>query len=144
MKMNMSRLAAAALSATCALILTHPSLAFAHEGHSHGGATNVVIPETADGIFADIQKHHAVITAAVTGKNLKAVHDHAEIMTALAKALPEKVPEEKKERVQGSANNMIKLLDTLHHAADDGNQPRAGIELKKLDGVVTFLEKQLK
>ena len=126
---------------TCALML-HLPMASAHQGHGHG-AVDVPIPATAEAVLAEIQKHHTTMTAAVTGKNLKAVHDHAETMTALARALPEKVSAEKKERVQGSTNNMIKLLDTLHHAADAGNQPRAGIELKKLDAVVTGLEKQL-
>ena len=126
---------------TCAVMLMPAPAASAHEGH---GAVNIAVPETAEGVLAEIQKQHAAITAAVTGKNLKAVHDHAETMTALARALPEKVDEEKKERVQGSASNMIKLLDTLHHAADAGNQPRAGIELKKLDAVVAAIDKLLK
>ena len=65
-------------------------------------------------------------------------------MTALAKALPAKVAEEKKPVVERTTENMVNLLDTLHHAADDGDQPRSGIELKKLDGAVTNLEKQLK
>lgn len=114
----------------------------AHEGHDHGSPTSV--PETAEAIMQEIQKHHGQITTAVTAKNLKDVHQHAEALTALAKALPDKVSEEKKARVQGSANNMAKLVDTLHHAADDGDQPRAGIELKKLDGVIMALEKQLR
>ena len=129
-------------SATCALMLLAPPAASAHEGHGHG-AVDIAVPETAEGVLAEIHKQHAAITTAVTGKNLKAVHDHAEIMTALARALPDKVDAEKKERVQGSATNMIKLLDTLHHAADAGNQPRSGIELKKLDGVVAAVEKLL-
>ena len=131
----------ASLTAT-ALILAAAPAALGHEGHGHGAA-QVAIPETAAGVVTEIQKHHAAITAAVTGKNLKAVHDLAETMTALAKALPDKVPAENKERVQGSTSNMTKMLDTLHHAADAGNQPRAGIELKKLDAVVAALEKQV-
>ena len=139
----MKPLALAIAFTTCAVLFTQTQVAFGHEGHSHGAATNVPIPETAQGVLQEIQKQHAALTEAVTGKNLKAVHDLAETMTALAKALPEKVPDEKKERVQGSINNMTKMLDTLHHAADAGNQPRAGIELKKLDAVVAALEKQL-
>lgn len=125
-----------------ALVFMAAAAAMGHEGHGHGAA-QVAIPETAAGVVAEIQKHHGAITAAVTGKNLKAVHDLAETMTALAKALPDKVPVEKKERVQGSTTTMTKMLDTLHHAADAGNQPRAGIELKKLDAVVAALEKQV-
>ncbi len=133
----------AAIAAAAALLVVQPHAALAHEGHSHG-ASNVAIPETADGILAELQKHHAAMTAAVTGKNLKAVHDLSETMTALARALPDKAATDKKETVQRSTNNLTKLLDTLHHAADAGDQPRSGIELKKVEGVMTSLEKQLK
>jgi molecular chaperone GrpE (heat shock protein) len=141
--MKIGKVAVAAVSAVCVLAFMDTPRAFAHAGHSHGAA-NVVIPETAEEIMAEINKNHAEITAAVTGKKLKAVHDLAETMTALAKALPEKVAEDKKARVQSTTDNMIKLLDTLHHAADDGDQPRSGIELKKLDGAVNSLTNQLK
>ena len=130
--------------AFCALILASRQDAIAQAGHGHShGNVDIVVPETAEGVLQDIQKHHAAITAAVSGKNLKAVHDHAEAMTALAKALPGKVAEEKRAVVARTTDNMIKLLDTLHHAADAGNQPRSGIELKKLDGVVAAVEKLL-
>ncbi|HSH37363.1 MAG TPA: hypothetical protein VK993_01145 [Chthoniobacterales bacterium] len=141
--MTINRLAALAFCAGCALLPMWTEVASAHEGHSHGSA-NIVVPETAEGVLQEIQKHHAAVSSAVNGRNLKAVHDHAEAMTALAKALPAKVSDDRKTRVEGTTNNMTKLLDTLHHAADDGDQPRSGIELKKLDGAVTTLEKQLK
>lgn len=130
------------VAAACAIVMSAAPAAFSHTGHSHGAA-NVVIPETAGAILDEINKNHAAITAAVTGKNLKAVHDLSETMTALARALPDKVADEKKEVVQRTTTNMITLLDALHHAADDGNQPRSGIELKKLDGAVNTLAKQM-
>lgn len=117
-----------------------PLTAPAHEGGSHA---HIAVPETSEAVHAEIKKQHEALTAAVTGKDLKAVHDLAENMTALAKALPEKVTEEKKAVVQTTTDNMIKLLDSLHHAADSGSQPRSGIEFKKLDAVVTALNKQL-
>ena len=141
--MTINRVASVALCAGCALLPMLTEVASAHEGHSHGSA-NIVVPDTAEGVLEEIQNHHVAISAAVNGKKLKAVHDHAEAMTALAKALPAKVAEDKKAGVEGTTNNMIKLLDTLHHAADDGDQPRSGIELKKLDGVVSTLKKQVK
>ena len=131
----------AAVAAALGFALSAPVLA--HEGHSHG-ASSIVVPETTEGVLDEIKKQHATLTAAVTGKKLKDVHDLSESMTVLVKALPDKVPADKKTSVQSSTDNMTKLLDTLHHAADDGDQPRAGIELKKLDGAVNNLEKQLK
>ena len=139
----MARFALATAFAVGALMFVSTQPASAHAGHSHG-AVNIVVPETADGVLHEIQKHHTAISAAVSGKKLSAVHDHAEAMTALAKALPAKVPEGKKALVERTTTNMAQSLDTLHHAADDGDQPRSGIELKKLDGIVSTLEKQMK
>ena len=141
--MNFNYLTVAAVCAAGALLLSTPPRAFAHSGHSRGAA-NVVIPETAEAVLEEINKNHAAITAAVTGKNLKAVHDLSETMTALAKALPAKVAEDKKANVERTTANVVALLDSLHHAADAGSQPYSGIELKKLDGAVNTLTKQVK
>lgn len=116
---------------------------FAHEGHDHGAKNKVAVPETADGILQEIQKQHALISAAVTSKNLKGVHDPIEAIPVLAKALPDKVAADKKPRVQGSVNNLTKAADSLHHAADAGDQTKAEAELKKLDGVVMALSQQI-
>ena len=140
--MTIHRFVAFASCAICALLL-RADVASAHEGHSHGSA-NIVVPDTAAAILDEMQNHHVAIHAAVSGKKLKAVHDHAEAMTALAKALPPKVAEARKAEIERTTSNMTQLLDTLHHAADDGDQPRSGIELKKLDGAVGTLKKQVK
>ena len=141
--MKNNYLTIAAVCAAGALLLNAAPSAFGHAGHSHGAA-NVVIPETAEAVMDEINKNHAAITTAVTGKNLKAVHDLSETMTALAKALPAKVAENKKAGVERTTANVIALLDSLHHAADAGSQPHSGIELKKLDGAVNTLTKQVK
>lgn len=141
--MKINYLTVAAVCAAGALLLNAAPRAMAHAGHSHGAA-NVTIPETAEAVIDEINKNHAAITAAVTGKNLKAVHDLSETMTALAKALPAKVAEDKKASVERTTANVVALLDSLHHAADAGSQPHSGIELKKLDGAVNTLTKQVK
>ena len=141
--MKSNHLALAVVCAASAFLLIAPPFASAHGGHSHGAA-NVVIPETAEAVVDEINKNHAAITAAVSGKNLKAVHDLSETMTALAKALPAKVAQDKKASVERTTANVVALLDSLHHAADAGSQPHSGIELKKLDGAVNTLTKQVK
>jgi molecular chaperone GrpE (heat shock protein) len=135
------------LITTCAAVavaLLGVSSASAHGPHGHGHGSNIAIPETADAILQQLQEKHTQLVETVTAKNLKPVHDISEDMTALAKALPDKVDADKKQRVQGSVNNVIKLLDNVHHAADDGNHPRTAIEMKKLEGVMKALEGQLK
>ena len=139
--MRSDRFVIAAVVACCALCFATLHVSLAHEGH---GDPNIVVPETADGVLQEIKKHHAAVAAAVNGKNLKAVHDQAEAMIALARALPAKVAGDRKANVERTANNVTQLADTVHHAADAGDQARSGIELKKLDGAVMTLEKQLK
>lgn len=141
--MKTSRLLAIAFTAFASITLTTPALR-AHEGHDHGAKNKVAVPDTAEGILQEIQKQHALLTAAVTGKNLKGVHDPIEAIPALAKALPDKVANDKQARVQGSVNNLTKAADSLHHAADAGDQARAEAELKKLDGVLLALGQQIK
>ena len=139
--MMRNKFVVAAVVACCGLSFAPSQVALAHEGH---GDPNIVVPETADGVLQEIKKHHAAIAAAVNGKNLKAVHDQAEAIIALARALPPKVDADRKMDVERTAKNVRELADSVHHAADAGNQPRSGIELKKLDGAVMTLEKQVK
>ena len=139
--MMTNKFVVAAIAAGCAVSFASARVSLAHEGH---GDPNIVVPETADGVLEEIKKHHAAIAAAVNGKNLKAVHDQAEAVIALARALPAKVEGDRKADVERTTKNVRELADSVHHAADAGNQPRSGIELKKLDGAVTTLEKQMK
>ena len=141
--MKTSRLLAIAFTALTSITLSAPAL-LAHEGHDHGAKPTVTVPDTADGILQEIQKQHALISTAVTGKNLKGVHDPIEAIPALVKALPDKVADDKKARVQGSVNNLTKVADSLHQAADAGDQAKAETELKKFDGVLLALSQQIK
>jgi hypothetical protein len=141
--MKIPTLLTIAFTALAFITVTAPGL-LAHEGHDHGAKDKVAVPDTADGILQEIQKQQALISAAVTAKNLKAVHDPIEAIPALAKALPDKVAADKKARVQGSVNNLTKAADSLHHAADAGDQAKSEAELKKFDGVLSVLSQQIK
>lgn len=140
--MKTSASLAIACIALALLTLNTPTM-LAHEGHDHG-AKKAAVPDTADGIMTEIHKQHALISAAVTGKNLKGVHDPIEAIPELAKALPDKVAADKKARVQGSVNNLTKVTESLHQAADAGDQTKTEAELKKLDGVLLALDQQIK
>ena len=141
--MKKSTLLAIAITAFASITLSAPAL-LAHEGHDHGAKNKPAVPETADAIVLEINRHHALISTAVSGKNLKGVHDPIEALAVLAKALPDKTGAEQKVRVQGSVNNLTKVADSLHHAADAGDQTKAEAELKKLDGVMLALNQQIK
>ena len=104
----------------------------------------VKIPDTAQGIVAEIHKHHGEVTQTIKAKSLKTVHDHAEAITALVNALPAKVAADKKARVEGTAKNIAKLADALHDAADAGDQAKTEAQLKTLDAVLAQLDSQVK
>ena len=140
--MKITTLIAIAGTALASFGLT-PSL-LAHEGHDHGAKNKAALPDTADGIMKELHQQHALITTAVTAKNLKGVHEPSEAIPELAKALPDKVAADKKARVQGSVNNLGKVIESLHQAADAGDQAKSESELKKLDGVLLALDQQLK
>lgn len=136
-----------AIGACAAFAFTTPA-AFADDKGKHAehakGEHDMKMPDTAEGIVAEIHKHHGEITTTVQAKQLKTVHEHSEAITMLAKALPAKVPADKKARVEGSVKNIAKVADDLHDAADGGDQAKTEAALKKLDGVLKALDAQVK
>ena len=70
---------------------------------------NVKIPDTVEGIFKEIHKHHGELAAVVKNKKLADVHHHAFAIRDLAKALPDKAAADKKKQVEGTVKNISKL-----------------------------------
>ena len=103
---------------------------------------SIKIPDTGEGIFKVIHEKHAALTKDVQNKNLKAVHAHAENLQTIAKALPAKASKENTSRAEGGVNNVIKVTDELHHAADAGELVKTEANLKKLDGLPKVLQTQ--
>ena len=103
---------------------------------------NVKIPDTVEGIFKEIHKHHGELAAVVKNKKLADVHHHAFAIRDLAKALPAKAEADKKKQVEGTVKNISKLADDLDKAGDDGKQAETEALLKKLDGVLKVLSAQ--
>ena len=130
--------------AACAAFASTTLPAFAAEKEHKKSDHGIKMSDTNEGIVAEIHKHHGEVTEAIKAKNLKTVHDHAEAITALANALPAKVAAEKKARVEGTAKNIAKVADALHHAADGGDQSKTEAQLKKLDAVLAQLDSQAK
>lgn len=117
---------------------------FAAEHEKGEKAEKMVMPETVDGIMTEIHKHHSELTDVVKSKKLADVHHHAFAIRDLANGLPAKVPADKKTRVDGSVKNIAKLAEDLDKSGDDNNQAATEANLKKLDGVLMVLEKQVK
>ena len=102
----------------------------------------VKIPDTVDGIFKEIHKHHGELAAVVKNKKLADVHHHAFAIRDLAKALPAKAPADKKKQVDGTVKNISKLAEDLDESGDANDQAKTEANLKKLDGVLKVLNAQ--
>ena len=109
------------------------------EGHEKG---KVKIPDTVDGIFKEIHKHHGELVTVVKSKKLNAVHHLDFGIRDLAKALPVKAEADKKKQVDGIVKNISKLADDLDKSGDDGDQAKTEANLKKLDGLLKMLHAQ--
>lgn len=110
----------------------------------NGVAAELTIPETADGIFAEINKHQSELAAVVKNNKLADVHHHAFAIRDLAKALVDKAAADKKQRVQGAVNNIAKLAEELDKAGDAGDKAKTEANSKKFDAVIAQLEAQFK
>ena len=102
----------------------------------------VKIPDTVEGIFKEIHKHHGELAEVVKNKKLADVHHHAFAIRDLAKALPAKAEADKKKQVEGTVKNISKLADDLDKSGDDGDQAKTEANLKKLDGLLKALSAQ--
>ncbi len=104
----------------------------------------MVMPETVDGIMDAIHKAHGELADVVKSKKLEDVHHKAFAIRDLANTLPVKVAADKKARVEGSVKNIAKLAEDLDKTGDDKDQAATESNLKKLDGVLMILMKQVK
>jgi hypothetical protein len=139
--MKISKLLATGACAALAFTI-NITIVTAHEGEDH--AHGVTVPETPEAILTQIHEHHMKIANLVKAKNLDAVHDHSDAIVTLAKALPDKVPADKKAAVTGPANNIGRASAALHEATDAKDQAGAEAKFKNLESAIAQLEKKMK
>ena len=114
-----------------------------HKDGEHKEAEGKIkIPDTVEGIFKEIQKHHHELAEVVKGKKLAEVHHHAFAVRDLANALPAKAEAAKKTQVEGTVKNIAKLAADLDKTGDANNQAGTEANLKKLDGILKVLHTQ--
>ncbi len=118
--------------------LAGTSIVSAEEG-GHEKKTEMKVPDTTEGILAEIKKHDEELAATVKNKKLEDVHHHAFAIRDLAKALPAKAPADKKARVEGAVKNISKLAEDLDESGDGGDQAKTEANLKKFDAVLAQL-----
>src|SRR5882724_670265 len=94
-----------------------------HE-HKEGEAdAKIQVPDTLDGIWAEIHKHH-----------------HALAIWDLGKALPSKVPAEHKKHVENMVKKLSQIAADLDKSGDAGDQAKTEANLKKLDALLKEME----
>ena len=147
MKANAKLLRATAVFAGAFLFIGQPALRAAEhkKGHGDHGHSETAKPTSAAAALETIHKLHAELAAQIKGKQLKAVHDTTEKITAAANALPalsKDLPADKRTRVEGSVKNLAKALDQLHDAADEGEQANSEKHLKTVDSLIGMISSQ--
>ncbi len=139
--MKLNNLLTIGACAALALASLNTGTALAEE---HEEKMTMPMPDTVDGIIQAIHKERAELGDTVTAKKLDDVHHHAFAIRDLANGLPAKVAADKKARVEGSVKNIAKLAEALDGTGDAHDQEGTEANVKKLDGVLMVLEKQLK
>lgn len=131
---------ALALVAGASLLLANPLVrADEKKDHEHKESA-AAMPTSAAAALGKAHDLHMEIVALVKAKNLKPVHESAEQLTETINMLPglsQDLPADKLKRVEGAVKNLVKALDAMHDAADEGNQ--AGTE-KQLGAVESLLK----
>ena len=107
------------------------------EGHDHG---KVKVPETLDGIWKEIHKHHQELADTIKAKKLAEVHGHAFAVRDLAKGLPAKVPADHKKHIENLVKKVSQIAEDLDKSGDAGDQAKTEANLKKLDAVLKDME----
>lgn len=143
MKTEIKMIRATALLAGAFFLLNaSPALRAAEAEHEH---MEMAKPGTSAAALEAIHKLHATLTTQVMGKQLKAVHETCEQLTAAANALPDlskDLPADKLKRVDGAVKNLAKALDALHDAADEGKQTDTEKQLKTIDSLLKIISDQ--
>jgi len=107
------------------------------EGEAHA---KIQVPDTLDGIWAEIHKHHHELADTVKAQKLGEVHHHAFAIRDLGKALPSKVPAEHKKHVENMVKKLSQIAADLDKSGDAGDQAKTEANLKKLDALLKEME----
>ena len=141
--MKTKTLLAMGLAAAIGIFATRTNTAHAQDKHEHkeGEASGkVTVPDTLDGIWAEIHKHHHELTDTVKAKKLDEVHHHAFAIRDLAKGLPAKVPAEHKKHVENLVKKVSQIAADLDKSGDAGDQAKTEANLKKMDAALKDIE----
>ena len=131
-----------------ALAVGTSALAQKKHDHAHGKEEkhfNVTPPVDIKAAWTLITTKMAEATKLMAEKKVEPIHEIAESIDAAVHVLEEKstmVTGDKKNRLASALNQLDKAVDDLHHAAEEKNAGRVGVELKKIQGLLPLVEGQ--
>jgi hypothetical protein len=111
--------------------------------HQSAPTTAQVVPNTPEGIWAELHKHQTALQSAVQSKKLDEIHPHAVAIKELTKALVDVVHPDHKAAVQSGVDNVNRALAELHKSADAGDEAAAETNFKNFAEVLKQLEEQM-
>ena len=113
-----------------------------HKEHKEGGE-KVKVPDTVEGVWKEIHKHHTELADTVKAKKLADVHHHAFAIRDLAKALPAKAHPDHKKMVENAVKRVSQIAEDLDKSGDAGDQAKTEGNLKRMDAALKALEEHV-
>jgi hypothetical protein len=126
----------------------------AEEGHDHSkpdrhGAHETAktpIPASAEALWAEIDAKAKSLATQVAAKNAEAIHGDTLALEALTTAIAAKHPTltpDRVKRVEGQVKNVTRVLDTLHHEADEGKWDKTAPLMKQFEAALSIIRQQI-
>jgi hypothetical protein len=145
--MKSARLTLATVAAVV-LALSTPTQAQKQDDHGHDKEEKhfkVTPPADIKAAWTLIAAKVAEVGKLLADKKVEPIHEIGEQLEAAVHVLEEKstmVMGDKKKRLASALKQLDKAVDDLHHAAEDKDAGRIGVELKKIQGLLPLVEAQ--
>lgn len=136
------------LTASVGLVLGLAAPAVAQKKHDHDKEEKhfkVTPPATLKEAWTWITTKTAEAEKHLSDKKVDPIHEIGEQLEAAIHVLEEKsdmVTGDKKTRLASALKQLDKAVDDLHHAAEDKDAGKIGIEMKKIKGLLPLVEAQ--
>ena len=137
----------AMIAATVAFAFITPGLAQKKHDHAHGKDKHFKVTPPVDikAAWSLITTKVAEANRLLADKKVEPIHEIGEQLEAAVHVLQEKSPMvtgDRKIRLSSVLKQLDKAVDDLHHAAEDKDAARVGLELKKIQGLLPLVEGQ--
>ena len=102
------------------------------------------MPDTPEGIWKELHRHHAELQTAIAAKQLDQIHAHAEAVKRLTAALVEIVHPDHKASVEKGAEKIKKAVSDMHKSAHAEDAAGVNANFKLFEEALTELQEQMR